>query len=76
MQQEQIADGNILPSGVDRSVLRKVKLTEQGTDFTFWQSQPPEARLSALEEIRTEYNSWKYGAQQGFQRVYTIIKRT
>ncbi len=35
-----------------------------------------EDRLKALEEIRQEYNTWKYGPEQGFQRVYQIIKRS
>ena len=29
----------------------------------------------ALEEIRREYHRWKYGAEPGFQRVYSIAKR-
>jgi len=32
--------------------------------------------LLALELIREEYNSWRYNAEQGFQRVYRVIKRT
>ena len=47
----------------------------QGSDFAFWQKQPHLARLAALEEIRQEYNRWRYGARQGFQRVYRIVKR-
>ncbi len=47
----------------------------QGSDFAYWQTQPHQARLAALEEIRQEYNRWRYGAGQGFQRVYRIVKR-
>ncbi len=47
----------------------------QGSDFAFWQKQPHLARLAALEEIRQEYNQWRYGARQRFQRVYRIVKR-
>ncbi len=60
---------------VNKSVVRKGKLKEQGNDFIFWQSQTDEMRLSTIEQIRTEYNTWKYGNEQGFQRVYRIIKR-
>ncbi len=60
---------------MDKSFVRKGKLTEQGNDFDFWQAQPYEKRLAAMEAIRKEYNTWKYGTEQGFQRVYTIIKR-
>jgi hypothetical protein len=35
------------------------------------------ARLfAALEEIRREYNSWRYNAEQRLQRAYRIIKQT
>ena len=60
---------------VDRSVIKKVKLQELESDLNFWQSQPFEFRLETLENIREEYNSWKYGPGQRFQRVYKIIRR-
>jgi len=56
-------------------VCRKVKLQEQPSDFAYWQSQPYEARLAALEEIRQEFHRWKYGAEPRLQRVYRIAKR-
>jgi hypothetical protein len=56
-------------------VCRVVRLDSQETDFAYWQSQPPEARLAALEEIRREYHRWKYGAEPGLQRVCTRVKR-
>ncbi|MFA6978308.1 MAG: hypothetical protein WC209_03205 [Ignavibacteriaceae bacterium] len=55
---------------------RVVKQNEKKDDFAFWQSQPYEKRLEALESIREEYNYWKYGNQQGFQRVYRVIKKS
>ena len=58
-----------------RKVIKKFKLNEQPNDFVFWQSQSYEERLAALEQIRKEFNSWRYNAEQGFQRVYRIIKR-
>ena len=63
-------------------VYKKVGLNEQGNDFTFWQAQPYEARIAALEDIRREYQAWVESSQKrvgnvqsGFQRVYRIIKR-
>lgn len=61
---------------VDRTVIRKVKIYEKKNDFDFWQKQPYEYRLETLENIREEYNRWKYGSKQRFQRVYSIIKRS
>lgn len=55
--------------------IKKYKIDEQPRDFAFWQSKTYEERLDALEQIRKEYNSWKYNAEQGFQRVYRIVKR-
>ncbi len=56
-------------------VVRKVKLKEQGNDFAFWQTQPYETRFATIEQICNEYNTWKYGAEQGFQRIYRVIKQ-
>jgi hypothetical protein len=60
---------------MDKTKIRKVRMKDQGNDFLFWQSQSFEKRLETIEELRNEYILWKYGAQQGFQRVYRIIKR-
>lgn len=56
-------------------VVRKVKLSEQGNDFAYWQTQPYEARLAALEEIRREYYGWTDETEPRLQRVYRIVKR-
>ena len=61
---------------VDRTSIKKVKMKEVKSDFSFWQTKPYEVRLATLESIRQEYNRWKYGTQPGFQRVYSIVKRT
>jgi hypothetical protein len=37
--------------GIER-VVRKVRLGEEPSDFEYWQAQPYEARIAALEEIR------------------------
>ncbi len=54
---------------------KKETAQKDSNDFLYWQSRPVEERITALEEIREEYNQWRYGAEQGFQRVYTIIKK-
>jgi len=58
-----------------QKVVRKINLRDQKSDFAYWQSQPPAARLAALEDIRREYHGWRYGAEPRFQRVFTIAKR-
>jgi hypothetical protein len=56
-------------------IITKTTLSEQKSDFAFWQSKSYAERLTALEEIRQEYNNWKYtDAEQRFQRVYRIVK--
>ena len=56
-------------------VIKKYKINEQPNDFSFWQSKSYEERLDALEQIRKEYNLWRYDAEQGLQRVCRVIKR-
>ena len=56
-------------------VAKKFRLSEQPSDFAYWQTQPYAARLAALEQIRREYIAWKYDSDPGFQRVYKILKR-
>jgi hypothetical protein len=63
-------------------VYKKTSLYQQENDFTYWQAQPYEARIAALEEIRREYQVWEQSSQKdignvqsGFQRVYRIINR-
>jgi hypothetical protein len=51
-----------------------IKLTEKSDDFGYWKSQSYSNRLDALEEIRSEYISWKYGVKQEFQRIYRVTK--
>ncbi len=64
-----------LNSKIDKTHIRKGKIKEQGNDFLFWQSQPYIKRLETIEQIRLEFNTWYYDNEQGFQRVYTIVKR-
>lgn len=62
-------------SKIDKTFVRKGKIKEQGNDFSFWQTQSYIKRLETIEQIRQEFNIWKYGNEQRFQRVYTLIKR-
>ena len=61
-------------SRLDRSAMRIMDLKNQKNDFDYWQTQSYYIRLRTLEEIRQEYITWKYGSQQGFQRVYRIVE--
>lgn len=63
------------PSTEIKRVWSKARLGEQEPDSVFWRTQSYEARLAALEQIRQEYHSWRYGAEPRFQRVYQIVKR-
>jgi hypothetical protein len=56
-------------------VCRKFNINCQPTDFEYWQSQPYEKRLAALEEIRKEYHGGNDASESGLQRVYRIIKQ-
>jgi hypothetical protein len=51
-----------------------VKLGDDSHDIKYWASLSGIERLQQLEELRQNYNNWKYGRVQGFQRVYRIIK--
>ena len=53
----------------------KIKLKNQKTDFSFWQSQPPAKRLETLEKIRLEFHAWTYDSQPRLQRVLSITQR-
>ena len=55
--------------------IRIFKKGEEPDDVLYWLSRPPIERIRALEEIRKQYNDWKYGTRRKFQRVYTIVKR-
>ncbi|HEX8265797.1 MAG TPA: hypothetical protein VF596_10350 [Pyrinomonadaceae bacterium] len=56
-------------------VVTKGNLDAQKSDFWYWQTKSYAERLAALEEIRSEFNKWKYGdAQPRLQRVCRITK--
>ncbi len=56
-------------------VVKKTTLKPSKSDIAYWRSQPYEARLAALESIRSEYHQWKYNAEPRLQRVYRIVKK-
>ena len=59
---------------VEKVVIKTI-LGEEKSAFSYWQTKSYAERLAALEEIRREYNDWKYpDAKQRFQRVYRIVK--
>ncbi len=58
------------------NVVNKYHLEEQPKDFSYWQSKSYQERIDALEQIRHEYNQWRYPHELRFQRVYKIIKRS
>jgi len=62
----------IIPNVIVKSLHDPSQASE---DAAYWRRQTPQARMDVLEEIRTEYISWKYPDEPGFQRVISIIKR-
>jgi hypothetical protein len=59
-------------------VKKKVRILKKGEDnsnLKYWLRLSKLERLMELEQLRQQYIKWKYGNQQGFQRVYRIIKR-
>ena len=58
-----------------QKVATKIKAGQQPRDISFWKSKSYTQRIEALEQIRSEYNTWRYHAEQGFQRVYRIVKQ-
>ncbi len=64
----------MLDETVDKNTLKIVDLNSKENDFKFWQNQSIEKRLETLEQLRLQFIIWKYGSEQGFQRVYRIIE--
>ena len=60
---------------VNRSIAKKIILTEERSDYRYWANQSVEARLDALESLRDEFNNWIFNDQLRFQRVYRVIKQ-
>jgi len=54
--------------------VRIVKKGEDNSNLLYWISLTGVERLKELEDLREQYNQWRYGTEQGFQRVYRIVK--
>ena len=65
-----------MPPSKTKPFVRIYKKGEEPDDLIYWLSRPPIERIRALEEIRQQYNNWKYGTGLEFQRVYRIVKRS
>lgn len=65
----------IMDTTIEKPLVRIYKKGEEPDDVFYWLEQPPIERIRALEEIRKQYNDWKYGPRRKFQRVYKIAKR-
>jgi hypothetical protein len=58
---------------------KQLKIVKKGKDksnLKYWLSLSKKERLKHLEELRQEINNQKYDTEQGFQRVYRIVKRS
>ncbi|MGA1410086.1 MAG: hypothetical protein ACO37W_10165 [Prochlorotrichaceae cyanobacterium] len=53
----------------------KTALHAPKQDAAYWRTLSYSDRLAALEDIRREYHQWKYCAEPGFQRVYSILRQ-
>jgi hypothetical protein len=67
---------NELNRTIDKNAIKIIDLDSKENDFKYWQTQPIEKRLETLEELRIQFTIWKYGTEQGFQRVYRVIERS
>lgn len=56
---------------LDKTAIKKVKLGQEVSSFVYWQTQPIENRISAIEFLRKQVN----GTQSRLQRVYRITKQ-
>lgn len=56
-------------------VVSKTSMGVRSGDISFWHTRGYRERLQALEDLRREYNDWKYSdAEQRLQRVYRVVK--
>jgi hypothetical protein len=56
-------------------IVKIVKIGHDDSNLIYWLSRSFIQRLEELEKLRTEVNQRMYGNQQGFQRVYRVVKR-
>jgi hypothetical protein len=58
-----------------KKIVRIKNKDDDDSNLNYWESLTGPERMKGLEEMRQEIIRWKYGNQQGFQRVYRIVKR-
>jgi hypothetical protein len=56
-------------------IVKIVKIGQDDSNLFYWLSLSYAQRLEELEKLRIEVNQRMYGNQQGFQRVYRVVKR-
>ena len=56
-------------------VISVIKKSDDRNDFKFWQNKSYQERIDAVETLRLQYIQMKKNVQQGFQRVYTVVKQ-
>jgi len=59
-----------------KTPIRIVKKGQDDGNLLYWLSLSEVERMVALEKTRQEVNLRLYGAEQGFQRVLRVIKRS
>jgi hypothetical protein len=60
---------------VMEKIVKIVRLGHDDSNLIYWLSRSFTQRLEELEKLRTEVNQRMYGNQQGFQRIYRVVKR-
>jgi hypothetical protein len=60
---------------IERVVLRK-SMFEPDADVRFWLTIPIADRISALSEIRREFEGWTVEAEPGLPRVARVLRPT
>ena len=60
-------------SSLDRSAFSVTTLSDQSDDRAYWQSQSPEQRLAAVEQLRQL--NYDYDPSERLQRVLEVAQR-
>jgi hypothetical protein len=60
-------------SSLDRSAFSVTTLSDQSDDRAYWQSQSPEQRLAAVEQLRQL--NYDYDPAERLQRVLEVAQR-
>lgn len=62
-------------SNIESTYFKGFKKGEEPDDVLYWLSRLPIERIITLEEIRKQYNDWKYSSGREFRSVYKVVKR-